>query len=747
MTSPSVLSPPSTLNLPEPVYGNNQQALRPPSPLRNGFTLDSAGDNSSEDGSDGEDDDHNPTWGQPHSPSSSVTKLASSFAQRVGSFVNNMNARPDNGHPSDAEIEAEAERERDRSRREAERILMREAEERRKLEGKVAAMLESSRPATPQRAQTMPESSSPAGSQKEGGPSWWAAAKSRLTPTKEPLSPAQQIVQETKEREKKGKKNAKQKEKGRDKSPSRDRPASDDKYADSALFNLAIPVGSPRRQFPGSPSSPTLGSPQPMSLPPSLAPSPLRSTDGHVSSPSRESTPLYAQFNAQGTLDIAGTLLLVAKRFEKLEKWTVSHVRALEERMSDVERWLVDKEKEKEEYAQTAPENASQAVSEMQEEIIEVQGRIGELGREMAKLATAPANLSSGPSRSPPSVSSAPPTSSVIAIHSLPPVAPVLTTPRVVSGPRRRDSMSPPFVPSTVSSSSSHTPRSRLPYPTGDYATPPDTALLSQGVFSPANSPPSSITSATRSRPISISGLPSLNSNSLTGNPQSSTSGLPRPSSPPVGSVSPSSNLTQQSSRVRGSSISPTPTKRYTVALGGPIMNPSERSSRSDSSGNVFSSSPGPMHDDLPDDDRDESYDDTIGKSAGRLSVYNNHNGNGNGKGSASDTSPTPSPRSSRIRAQSTYGSLTTNSPSMVTPLRPRLRSKSTDRFGVGLGISDGSTMPSTPSTGKFVDPLLVRKQEKRALASAAPPTPKEVVGKRKVPVGELVAFFDGDKF
>ena len=57
---------------------------------------------------------------------------------------------------------------------------------------------------------------------------------------------------------------------------------------------------------------------------------------------------MYAQFTSQGRLDVPGTLLMIAKRFEKLEKWTVGHVRALEDRMNDVERWLVDKEAEKE---------------------------------------------------------------------------------------------------------------------------------------------------------------------------------------------------------------------------------------------------------------------------------------------------------------------------------------------------------------------------------------------------------------
>lgn len=39
-----------------------------------------------------------------------------------------------------------------------------------------------------------------------------------------------------------------------------------------------------------------------------------------------------------GALDVAATLLTVTARFEKLERWSVNHVRALEERMKDVER-------------------------------------------------------------------------------------------------------------------------------------------------------------------------------------------------------------------------------------------------------------------------------------------------------------------------------------------------------------------------------------------------------------------------
>ncbi|KIY53844.1 hypothetical protein FISHEDRAFT_32454, partial [Fistulina hepatica ATCC 64428] len=144
---------------------------------------------------------------------------------------------------------------------------------------------------------------------------------------------------------------------------------------------------------------------------PILTPSPRRAGDTSVSgSPSREVPPLYAQFDASGVLDMPATLLTIAKRFEKLEKWTVGHVRALEERMSDVERWLVDKEKEKDEERgersedkerldrlEQIPPEIKQDLNEIREELNELQGRVGELGREMAR--TAMANLSSGPSR------------------------------------------------------------------------------------------------------------------------------------------------------------------------------------------------------------------------------------------------------------------------------------------------------------------------------------------------------------
>ena len=53
---------------------------------------------------------------------------------------------------------------------------------------------------------------------------------------------------------------------------------------------------------------------------------------------------------------------MIAKRFEKVEKWTVGHVRALEDRMNDVERWLVDKEAEKEKEREQDKESKSESL-------------------------------------------------------------------------------------------------------------------------------------------------------------------------------------------------------------------------------------------------------------------------------------------------------------------------------------------------------------------------------------------------
>lgn len=793
-------------------------ARRPPSPLRNSYTPNS--DQGSFSGSEIDDDDDDDD-DRAHSPSPSMTKFANSIASRVGALVGSAGSRNSKHLPTEAEIEAEAVRERERSRREAERIMRLEAEERKMIEDGVNAMFDQIQrehtqglPLPPSRSHTNPPSPSASQKEKEG---WFAAVKSKLTPTKEPLTPAQQIIQETKAREK-------EKKKSKDKDV-REWPASPSrKYSDPAFLNLAQST-SPEPVTP----------PRPLSqASPMMTPSPKRSMDL-----SQETPPIYAQFNNQGTLDVPGTLLTIARRFEKLEKWTVSHVRALEDRMGDVERWLVDKEKEKERekeevavasrlgsekssFHSDEDENGRNGeMAEIREELVELQGRMGELGREMAKLMTAPSNLTSGPARNavvsqsqpisyaqsaPDPISNpvfntapitipitapvtvpVPPTPNSIVPRTLPtvPTAP-FTTPRAqtVAIPPRppRETYSPPSNSTQRSSSlKSSSGRTRLPYPTGDYTSPPGTIPTKQDVLSPTNSPPSSITETTRRRPVSIAGLPTATASVfLVPQPSGSgsiSSGMPPrgQDSPPV--LSPISSNGPSPSRPRQTNISPTPRKRYTVALGQPITSQSTVSADSDDLDSrdsrhryAFAASPVSASEE-EDHDQDGSYDstesggdsdaraighsreDTLGKSEARLtsmlanapSMPNDTLKRGN-----STTPPRNIASNSpgiRVRAQSSYGppsgySYNTlsrassptnfNSPVPITPLRPRVRSKSIDRIGLGI----------TGSNGKFIDPLVLRRQEMEA---EQPKMPKFERGK-KVPVGELVAFFDKDR-
>ncbi|KAJ7904619.1 hypothetical protein B0H14DRAFT_2663683 [Mycena olivaceomarginata] len=646
-------APPSTgLQPPE---GGSQHTGRPPSPLRNGYLPNTfTGIDPSE---DSDDEDDRAEWTRSPSPTSSVSQMAANFARSVTSLVNNISPRPPGAMPTDAELEAEAERERDRSRREAERILTREAEDRRLVEERVLAMMESTKslPPPPSRSQSL-DPPSPSSSQKESG-GWWAAAKNRLTPTKD-LTPAQQVIQEAKAREK-DKRNSKGKEK--------EWPAnSQAKYTNPSLTSLVPPPQ--RRPVPASssPTTPTRPQVPHANMPPNLTPSPMR-PDTISSSPrerEKEVPPLYAHFDeATGTLDVHVTLLTIAKRFEKLEKWTVGHVRALEERMGDVERWLVDKENEKEsqpEPSSQKKEDGGEALSDIREGLQELESRVSALGREMAKLATAPSNLSqSAQARYPAEISAA------------------------------------PMTPSST----------RLPRPSGDYATPPDSKLLSQDVFS--TSPTSSVSGLPGTGAANLAGSTSTSySNASFSTASSISSGLPlKGSDLPVPKASP------RPGGGRGS-VSPTPRKRYTVALGG---------AESDSESGLeygtakFSSS------DV--EDMGEFGGETIGKSAAaKLAQSQNFGGN----------ATPPAPKEPRMRAQSAYGfsSIVQASPSTAaasvgrrpSPL-PHGRSRSIDRF----------------AAGNFVDPLVLRKQ------TGGGGTGK-VAGNGKLPVGQLVAFFDGER-
>ncbi|EDR01397.1 uncharacterized protein LACBIDRAFT_311016 [Laccaria bicolor S238N-H82] len=283
-------------------------------------------------------------------------------------------------------------------------------------------------------------------------------------------------------------------------------------------------------------------------------------------------------------------------------------------------RWLVDKEADKEKEKEKDKESESQSlrhpgstdnvkdeIHDLRDEVVELQGRLGELGREMAKIATAPNNLSAGPKAQSAAVSVAPQTTSSIVTHSHPTssIATHLTgSPSAPSTPihhprssstTARESISPPMTSKRRESGT------RLPYPGGDYSSLPDT-------FSPCNSPPSSISSAMRPLSTAISGLPLHSSSGLGTLPGASysttslsslASGTGRLLSPPAqpkfAPASAPANRTasptpapakgrgaqqglppppKSAAGKRQTSVSPTPRKRYTVALGGPITAP-----------------------------------------------------------------------------------------------------------------------------------------------------------------------------
>ncbi|KAE9400797.1 hypothetical protein BT96DRAFT_919254 [Gymnopus androsaceus JB14] len=834
----------------------NQAAPRAPSPLRQSEGIDPDLEDSDE-----SDDDSDDVREQ-----DSATSQFVNFAHRVTTLVG--------GIASPIPSPKEAQRERERGIREAERILQAESAHRSSLEDRVLAMLDSTRalPPPPSRAQTMPD---PQSSQPSSPSSWWSAAKNRLTPTKDKdLTPAQQVIvdmkRSEKEREKAEKeyqKEIKRSSKGKDK----DWPAvSENKFSDPAFLNLNVPqTPTPQHRRTGSPTSPSpnppsssarvLGSPSASGSParsftaPNLTPSPNRSTTSVGASPGRaDQPPLYAQFNPQGGLDVHLTLITIAKRFEKLEKWTVGHVRALEERMGDVERWLVDKEER--EQPDKSPEAGDR----------DLQGRIGELGREMAEMSreramekVSPDNLSSSKQSHSATFreASPPPTASSFApIESSTGTGadwPNLQSQAHKRVPSVRESTSPPLLRSL----SRQTTGGRLPYPTGDYAPPPgpeagsigtgaDTIM--SGTFSPPVSPPGSLNSRTPTRkPLSGMGMPASSGLSLglananaNANANAGPSGAPGMSSSAstystsysnasfssVSSISPSTSPSpsprppraQAQASTSPSNTAPAPKgksrvlppvppkdqpsqhsssspsggggrKRYTVAWsnGDEIHETYDsrdsrilpRSGSNSSIGRAFfSSSPvsaGRGGGEVDDDHeggggRGEDFiggDETIGKSSSRsgLAAALKKDGDSKTKGSDSQFTPTHS----RIRAQSAYGFSSivqqssqgsgggrhlpesTSTPNMsggglglgsTAPLKPRVRSQSTSPHPSSGNLST----PTTPSSSsKFVDPLVLRRQEtENRHGKLAMPRPLS----GKVPIGQLVKFFDGDK-
>jgi len=608
--------------------------------------------------------------------------------------------------PTEAEIEAQAIREREASRREAERILTQEASQRRAMEERILAMKSVSQASLPPPQNSSAAAITPTGSphrdKDDGVPGWWSTAKARLTPTKE-LTPAQQIVQETKVKNKSEEKVLKKRERKR--------------ATMDPNLNLGIPEQPPTSRPSSAPSSPGAISNSNVSSNPAMGSSTTKlamldratSPNSGVANTSKDSPPLYAKFDSTGRLDIPETLLAIARRFEKLERWAVGHVRALEDRVGDVEKWLVDKEearqKSEEEYknekeswvSRSDLEHVSSEVSAVKEGLSGVKAQVLEMGRTagMTTMMYKPASGSSGsytpsPAQPPPPINAA-------------------TSDEAIS--------------STGS-------RSRLPYPTGDYASPGDLG------YSPPASPPPRV----RSPPTRSSFAGALTTPSVT------SSGLSAPE--------PSAEGKEGKTAPRRQSVSPTPRKRYTVALGGPLTSPLEQlakdfdpshpSDRSDNEGGFFSSA-------VPDSPPLHAREDTIGGTPINLSRLDSISSPQQQNSASNDNPPTDgTANSNRTRAQSSYGAPTGWSASKLQSTTPPLRTRRKSGGSADAGLGTGSLDPGKPTTstttatvaaGKFVDPLLIRKKEKGGISS-----PRTPVGGRGRTVGELAAFFDGEK-
>jgi hypothetical protein len=654
--------------------------------------------------------------------------------------------------PSDAELEAEAARAREQSRREAERILTQEAEERKVVEDRLRGLLDSTRrsPAigplstSPAPVSPLQMGTPPASSPREGG-NWWAMAKSKLTPSKDPLTPAQQLVHDTRSKDKKDKKN---------------------KLPDPSYLNLnsARPYTPSPNQSPVFPNRHNTVAGSPYAAPVNL-------TDDNS---------LYIQKTPEGALDVNSTLIGLAKRFEKLEKWSVSHVRALEERMSDVERWLVEKEEEREREKELSGETPSrqtnpsitqprepgitllaEQVTDMKHDLNELRTRVGVLGREVAKVAVgspqatpvrvlpsavmASDHSQSSSAESPrarsvergqavsedkervaPRQSAEPSATSSVTGEKInaapttnmetpsaapvPPVAERVSQPKARALPARPAQPAPTEVeeenpgesPSTVSTT---TARTKLPYPSGDYTSLPT---------SPA-SPPLSPRNSIRSQHQHISGLPRSGS-PFDGreSPTPAPSGLPM--APPTRPLA---------SRTGSSSPTPPPRKRYTVALGKPITSPP--ASETGSTNSFGTQLERAFSKDAP--------DLGLGVLAPGPAVAEGRGSIDKGKKKVasvnleSGKSAPSNPPVRRPRPQSTYGGASAASLGPTAPLRPRVRSKSTDKIGLGANETD---------TRK--DPYLDRQRNRERDSTRTPVT----TGRQKLPVDQLVKFFDG---
>ncbi|CAE6473370.1 unnamed protein product [Rhizoctonia solani] len=858
------------------------------------------------------DDDEEIPWGepqaQPSSPLSSspgMNKFASSFATRVNALFadSRTHNRP---RMSDAEIEAEAERSREASRREAERILTEEAAARRRAEEQALAQrakekekeqqsrvmdrAQLGRPVTPTRGMSLSPMTSPKrDGSKEGEPSWWGLAKSKLTPTKDrDLTPAQQIAAEARKLET-------DKEKGKGKK-SIDWPASPGiRSTDPTLLAMAAAsrmAASPTNDHPfmsntlsSSPERQPTYSPKPImpheqlareieaqgggrinsdlfgarlssdgafaSTPnrntlsfanratPSPAPSPLQPSRAQTSpeqfgltsagtplggrspnaSPDKspnvekdkklspvedkatdkekdrrtattitttttndDAPPLYAQFTPAGALDVPLTVLTVARRFEKLEKWTVGHVRALEERMKDVERYLVEKETKSDAVGKDIaalktgiqdirrtmetlrdaipppappqpqpqpqpqprpqPQHQPQSFNNPATPIRRIQSSDADSARIRAMSSTSASSYATALSALNGELSNAGGVrTSVISLGSVeadgidtrPSVAEVVTPMPIrqplppasstsastssfgspIDSTSQTSLTSPrpsgerefkPVVPSVAkdfdppppldrlngaTSPPSGGPRTRFPYPTGDYAyngqsVSPLSATAAQFPMPPGTPGSTSTLTLSGTAPLSI-------------DKEKQKERDETPLAP---------------SRIqRVEAVSPTPRKRYTVALSGgdenqrPVSLPTQTA--------IFTTVPPSL-----------AESRSPPSSSGRSRSQSTHS-------TAPQAPPSPSPPSGSNRLRRTVSSSTDGGLAAV--------------FSQTEDWEDVRDKVLTPRLGepKFVDPLVIRR---KGAGKEAGSKPLPGAGRGKVPISQLVKFFDGDK-
>ncbi|CEL54898.1 hypothetical protein RSOLAG1IB_07390 [Rhizoctonia solani AG-1 IB] len=489
-----------------------------------------------------------------------------------------------------------------------------------------------------------------------------------------------------------------------------------------------------------------------------------------------DAPPLYAQFTQAGALDVPLTLLTVARRFEKLEKWTVGHVRALEERMKDVERYLVDKDAKadavgkeisalktgiqdirrnmeslRESIPPPAPPPQPQpqpqpfminppstparrgqpsdadsarmramsstsassyatalsalngelsnaaavrtsviSLGSVEEDGIDVRPSVAEVVTPIASrqplpqapsTSTSTSSLGSPPSDSTSRASLTSPRASGSSSREFKPVVP--STAKDFTPPPPLDRLS--LTGSQPQSPPSGGPRSRLPYPTGDYTSngqsvSPLSATAAQFPMPPGASNSTMTLSATA--PLSI-------------DKEKQKEREDTPLAPP-------------SRGQRAESVSPTPRKRYTVALSGGDQNQRQASLPTQTA--VFTTAPNSV----------SSPSSSSGRSRSQ-STYS----------TAPQPPPSPSPASGSNRLRRAVSSSTDGGLASV--------------YAQTEDWEDVRGKVLTPRIGepKFVDPLVIRR---KGAGKEVGSKPLPGAGRGKVPISQLVKFFDGDK-